>query len=180
MVRSQQSTKFRVVTISPSGNRGQPDYVMHYLSAVSRAGKSLGLNIELLTGKDLEERFRTTDYLIHDILPEDPDYCNQRILPRAVTWYGLEIFRDNFCLSWLDRTQVLTRYIFKNLTTWQQTSNFGGSKSASKKCSWLSTTYFLTNIRLWSRIHWSELIQKYHIDNLTRFLYIPKNSNMNW
>ncbi len=120
MIGSQQSAKFRVVTISPTGTGGQPDYVFHYLTAVSRAGKSLGLNIELLTGKDLEERFRTTDYLIHDILPEDPDYCNQRILPRAVTWYGLEIFRDNFCLSWLDNNPGVDAVHFQefdNLTT---------------------------------------------------------------
>ena len=78
MVRSQQGAKFRVVTISPSGTGGQPDYVFHYLTAVSRAGKSLGLDIELLTGIDLEERFRTKDYLIHDVLPQNPDYATKR------------------------------------------------------------------------------------------------------
>ena len=120
MVRSQQGAKFRVVTISPSGTGGQPDYVFHYLTAVSRAGKSLGLNIELLTGIDLEERFRTKDYLIHDVLPKNPDYSNQKILPRAVTWYGLEIFRDNFCLSWLDNNPGVDAVHFQefdNLTT---------------------------------------------------------------
>lgn len=120
MVRSQQSIRFRVVTISPSGTGGQPEYVLHYLTAVSKAGESVGLNIELLTGKDLEQRFRTTDYLIHDVLPEDPDYRNQRILPRAVTWYGLEILRDNFCLSWLDKNPGVDAVHFQefdNLTT---------------------------------------------------------------
>lgn len=120
MVRSQKSIKFRVVTISPSGTGGQPEYVLNYLSAVSRAGKSLGLNIELLTGKDLEERFRTNDYLIHDILPKDPDYRNRRILPRAVTWYGLEILRDSLCLSWLDNNPSVDAVHFQefdNLTT---------------------------------------------------------------
>jgi glycosyltransferase involved in cell wall biosynthesis len=120
MTGFQKSYKYRVVIISPSGVGGQSEYVHQYLSAVSRTGKDLGVSVELLTGRDLEKRFRATDYPIHDVLPPNPNYDTLRFLPRSIIWYGLEIVRDSLCLSWLDENKDVDAVHFQefdHLTT---------------------------------------------------------------
>ena len=120
MVESQKSSKFRVVIISPSGAGGQAEYVNQYVSAVSKTAQNSNISVELITGMDLEKRFRTTNYPIHDILPEFEPVKTRSILPRAVTWYWLQLLRDSLCLSWLDKNNDVDAVHFQefdHLTT---------------------------------------------------------------
>lgn len=120
MTESQQSHKYRVVIISPSGGGGQAEYVNQYVSAVSKAAINYNIRVELLTGVDLEKRFRTTNYPIHDILPQFEPDNTRRILPRVFFWYWLQLRRDSLCISWLNENKDVDAVHFQefdHLTT---------------------------------------------------------------
>jgi glycosyltransferase involved in cell wall biosynthesis len=120
VVGSQKHHKFRVVILSPSGSGGQPEYVNQYVTAVSETASKSNISVELVTGTDLEKRFRTTNYPIHDILPKFDTENTCRILPRVVAWYWLEFRRDSICISWLDKNKDVDAVHFQefdHLTT---------------------------------------------------------------
>jgi glycosyltransferase involved in cell wall biosynthesis len=126
MSEFKKSQQYRVVIISPSGSGGQAEYVNQYVSAVSKAAKDYNIGVELITGVDLEKRFRTTNYPIYKILPQFEPDNTRRILPRVFSWYWLEFRRDSMCISWLDKNKDVDAVHFQefdhlmtNLQLWR-------------------------------------------------------------
>lgn len=128
------SAQLDVCMYTPNAHGGHARYTHELLSAISEVGRDKGVRVSLVTSSDLDSKYRTSFYPIHDVLPP----LLHRSAFRGILHWGFSRTihysrRERTFLRWIRGTESCEIVHFQDYTTWLAARHFRLLRALGKR-----------------------------------------------
>lgn len=142
--------EFHVCMFTAEAQKGHARYTHDLLDGLAQAGEGRGFRFSLVTGEDLSDRYRSTRYEIHPMLPPLVDRRGFRwkwqwACSRLAHYYR----REQRFLRWVSARPDIDLVHFQEYTPWLAPSHFRRLRSQGKAV--VATVHNITNYAHLSR-----------------------------
>lgn len=126
--------QFSICMYTPTASSGHARYTHELLSALSEVGRDKGVQVSLVTSRDLDPSYRTSLYPIHDVLPP----LRHRSTFRNTMHWGVSrtsyyVRRERNFLRWIGKGNPCEGIHFQEYTPWLAPRHFRLLRARGKR-----------------------------------------------